>query len=69
MVLIKSVSDAVTIPVIAMGGVFKWDDLADGYNETGADAVAAANIFHYTEQSTRNAKKHLLKLGLNFRKL
>jgi cyclase len=65
--LIRSVRHAVSIPVIAMGGVLKWEHLAQGVTEAGADAVAAANIFHYTEQSTRKAKKFLLEKGLNFR--
>lgn len=67
--LIKSIVDAVKIPVVAMGGVFKWDHLEEGITKAGASAVAAANIFHYTEHSTRKAKRHLLKNGLNFRKL
>ncbi len=67
--LIKEVSKNVSIPVIAMGGVFKWEHLAEGVIECNADAVAAANIFHYTEQSTRKAKKFLIEAGLNFRKI
>ena len=40
-----------SIPVIACGGVGDWEDLADGLEQTSADAVAAANIFHYRDQS------------------
>jgi cyclase len=57
---------AVGIPVIAFGGVFTWDHLAQGLN-AGADAVAAANIFHYTEQSTRKAKRYLVEHGVKVR--
>jgi imidazole glycerol-phosphate synthase subunit HisF len=67
--LIKSITDYVSIPVIAMGGVFTWDHLSDGITMAKADAVAAANIFHYTEHSTKKAKKYLLDSGLNFRKI
>jgi len=67
--LLQSITECVTIPVIAMGGVFTWDHLAQGITTAGASAVAAANIFHYTEHSTKKAKKYLLDLGLNFRKI
>lgn len=65
--LIEEISRRVTIPVIACGGVGKWEDLADGI-KAGADAVAAANIFHYTENSVYHAKRHLIEEGLRFRK-
>jgi cyclase len=67
--LIKSIALSVSIPVIAMGGVFTWNHLAEGIMAGGANAVAAANIFHYTEHSTKKAKKYLLDAGLNFRKI
>ncbi len=65
--LIRSVKASVTIPVIACGGVGKWSDMADGITKGGADAVSAANIFHYTEQSTRHAKKALIEDGIDVR--
>lgn len=65
--LIRQVHAAVKIPVIAMGGVLTWDHLADGAKIV--DAVAAANIFHYTEHSTKKAKKFLLDKGYRFRML
>ncbi len=67
--LLRSVSEAVNIPLIAMGGVLRWEHLAQGITEAGADAVAAANIFHYTEHSSKKAKRYLLNKGLNFRQL
>ncbi|MEK7642649.1 MAG: imidazole glycerol phosphate synthase cyclase subunit [Patescibacteria group bacterium] len=65
--LIKNITDNVGIPVIALGGVGKWQDLVDGVKLGGASAVSAANIFHYTEQSTRQAKKHMVEIGLDVR--
>ncbi len=65
--LIKQISGLVSIPVIAMGGIFHWKDLADGIQLAKADAVAAANIFHYTEHSTKKAKQYLREAGFNVR--
>jgi len=65
--LIKSVTDAIKIPVIAFGGVGKWDDFVDGIKIANSDAVSAANIFHHVEQSTYNAKEHMINEGLNVR--
>jgi cyclase len=66
--LIQSVAEAVTIPVIALGGAGGWHHLEEVLSFTNANAVAAANIFHYTENSVFNAKKHLYERGLNIRK-
>ena len=57
-----------SIPVIACGGVGDWEDLADGLEQTSADAVAAANIFHYRDQSVFLAKKFLYDFKFNVRK-
>ncbi len=65
--IFKQIIDAVSIPVIVMGGVLHWSHLIEGFN-IGADAAAAANIFHYTEQSTRRAKKSIEKAGIPIRK-
>src|SRR4030042_1517649 len=59
LVLLKTLVDAVNIPVIAMGGVLTWQHLADGIIQGGAEAGAAANIFQYTAPTTRNYKQHL----------
>ena len=64
--LVRAVCEAVTIPVIACGGVGNWDHLAEGLR-AGASAVAAANIFQYTEQSVLQAKRHLYDAGLDVR--
>jgi len=64
--VLSQVSRAVSIPIIAFGGVFRWQHLLDGL-EAGADAVAAANIFHYTEHATKKAKRFLMDAGINIR--
>jgi cyclase len=64
--LLRRVVEAVRIPVIAMGGVFTWQHLVDGAS-AGASAVAAANIFHYTEHSTKKAKDYLREHGIDVR--
>ena len=61
--VLGEVCNAVTIPVIAFGGVFRWKHLVEGVN-AGASAVAAANIFHYTEHSTKHAKRHMADHGV-----
>ena len=65
--LLNSVANGVSIPVVACGGVGQWEDFAIALNETKVDAVAAANIFHYTDQSVYLAKKYLFEKGLNVR--
>jgi cyclase len=65
--LIRSVADAVDIPVIACGGVGQFKHFAEGIVEGHADAVAAGNIFHFTELSARQARKALIKMGVDVR--
>jgi cyclase len=65
--LIRAVSDATRIPVIACGGVGRFKHLADGVVEGHASAVSAANIFHFTEHSTIRAKKALADAGVDVR--
>ncbi len=60
---ISKIAAAVPVPVIAFGGVFHWTHLTEGIN-AGAEAVAAANIFHYTEHATKKAKSHLARAGV-----
>ena len=66
--LIEKVSASVSIPVIACGGVGDWDHFLQGLKQTRADAVAAANIFHYRDQSVYLAKKYLFEHGANVRR-
>ncbi len=65
--LIERVVERVSVPVIACGGVGEWAHLAEALERTNVAAVSAANIFHHTENSVRNAKKHLVDAGLNVR--
>lgn len=67
MALIQEVSQSVSIPVIALGGVGTWQHLEEGIKST-ASAVAAANIFHYSENSIYNAKRYLYDRGNNVRR-
>lgn len=64
---LAAVCQAVSVPVIAFGGVFNWDHLVAGL-DAGADAVAVANQFHYTEHSSRKAKRHLVQSGIAVRR-
>jgi cyclase len=65
--LTRAVSEAVTIPVIASGGVGNLDHLADGIIEGKADAVLAASIFHFAEYSVEQAKLHMQSRGIEVR--
>ncbi|MFV1872640.1 MAG: imidazole glycerol phosphate synthase subunit HisF [Oleiphilus sp.] len=63
----KAITDAVSIPVIASGGVGNLQHLADGVNIGGADAVLAASIFHFGEYSVQEAKAHMASCGIEMR--
>jgi cyclase len=65
--LISRVSESVSIPVIACGGVGNYKHFSSGITDGHASAVAAGNIFHYIEHSTIVAKAHLLKSGIDIR--
>lgn len=66
--LIDDVCENVNIPVIACGGVGEWSHFSQALDNTSVDAVAAANIFHYIDQSVYLAKKYLYDSGYNFRR-
>ena len=66
--LIKSISEAVSIPVIAHGGAGKLDDFRSAIIEGGATAIAAASIFHFTDQSPIKARSYLQYHNINVRK-
>ena len=66
--LLRIVDQHSRIPVIACGGAGKWEDFETVLTKTNIDAIAAANIFHHTDQSVYNAKKFLYEKGLNVRK-
>jgi len=65
--LTRTLSEAVTIPVIASGGAGNIDHLYQGLTEGKADAVLAASIFHFRELSIKDVKKELLKRGIPVR--
>ncbi len=65
--LTRAVSDAVSVPVIASGGVGTLQHLADGIKFGRADAVLAASIFHYGEYSVEQAKAYLAAQGIAMR--
>jgi len=65
--LTRSVADAITIPVIASGGVGTLDHLVAGVKEGHASAVLAASIFHFGEFSIQQAKLHMARAGLAMR--
>lgn len=67
--LTRTVSRAVSLPVIASGGVGTLEHLAEGLTSGEADAVLAASIFHYKEYSIKEAKEYLAERGIPVRGL
>ena len=65
--LTRAVSDAVTVPVVASGGVGRLEDLVDGVTTGGASAVSAGSIFHFTDQSVIKARAFMTHAGLAMR--
>jgi cyclase len=65
--LTRAVSDAVSIPVIASGGVGGLQDLADGILKGHADAVLAASIFHFGQYTVGEAKQLMGEQGISIR--
>jgi cyclase len=67
LVLTRAVSDAVTVPVIASGGVGSIEHLVEGVSVGGADAVLAASIFHFREHTVADAKARMTADGIAVR--
>ena len=67
LVITRTITDAVDIPVIASGGVGTLQHLADGVTEGGADAVLAASIFHFGEYTVGEAKSFMADQGITMR--
>jgi len=65
--LTRTVADAVSVPVIASGGVGDLDDLVEGIRDGHASAVLAASIFHFGTYSIGEAKQHLSSHGIPMR--
>ena len=65
--LTRAVADAVSIPVIASGGVGTLEHLAEGVSQGRADAVLAASIFHFGQHTVREAKELMRSRGIEVR--
>jgi len=65
--LTRAIADAVSIPVIASGGVGTLDHLVEGVTDGHASAVLAASIFHFGEHTVREAKQHMARHGVAVR--
>jgi cyclase len=65
--LTRAIADAVTVPVIASGGVGNLDHMVAGIRDGHATAVLAASIFHFGEYTVRQAKEHMVAAGLPMR--
>ncbi len=65
--LTRAICEAVSIPVIASGGVGNLDHLAEGVTEGKADAVLAASIFHFAEYTVHEAKEYMAARGIEVR--
>jgi cyclase len=65
--LITAVAQAVSIPVIAAGGAGSYQHMIDAVIQSGASAVAAASIFHFTEQTPAEAKTAMAAAGIPVR--
>jgi imidazole glycerol-phosphate synthase subunit HisF len=65
--LTRTLSDAVSVPVIASGGVGTLAHLVEGIRDGHANAVLAASIFHFGEHSIREAKDYMARAGLPMR--
>ncbi len=63
----RAVSEAVSVPLIASGGVGTLQHLADGVLDGGADAVLAASIFHFGEHTVGEAKTFMAQQGIEVR--
>jgi cyclase len=65
--LVRAISDAVPVPVVASGGVGGLDDLVAGVRDGHASAVLAASIFHFGEHTIGEAKRHMAGAGIAVR--
>lgn len=65
--IIQKIVEAVNIPVIACGGAGIFEDMVNCVQKTNVDAIAAANIFNYTENAVLRAKKTLINSGIAMR--
>ncbi len=67
LILTRAIADAVSVPVIASGGVGTLDHLVEGVSEGGASAVLAASIFHFGDHTIGEAKRYMAAKGIEMR--
>jgi imidazole glycerol-phosphate synthase subunit HisF len=65
--LTRMISDAVSVPVIASGGVGELEHIYEGVTDGGAEAVLAASIFHFGQLRIRDVKEYLQSKGVRVR--
>jgi len=65
--LCKRISDAVSVPVLVLGGAGSWKHFVEAIEKGGASAVCTQNIYHFTESSILSAKKFLADRGIAVR--
>ena len=65
--LLKSISKKISVPCIILGGAGNFDDFVKAHAINNEVSLAAANVFHFTEQSVLNAKKYMFKNKINVR--
>jgi cyclase len=65
--LSRQVAEAVSVPVLLLGGCGNWKHMADGIKQGQASAVCTQNIYHFTETSIKSAKQYLNKAGIDVR--
>lgn len=65
--LIRAVTAAVTVPVIACGGAGTPEHFVEAIRDGGADAVSAASVFHFTQFTPNDIKRHMAKAGIDVR--
>jgi cyclase len=65
--LCRRVADAVSVPVLILGGAGNWNHFLAGFVEGDASAVCTQNIYHFTEKSISSAKKFLIEAGVPVR--
>ncbi|CAI8257923.1 MAG: Imidazole glycerol phosphate synthase subunit HisF [Chloroflexota bacterium] len=65
--LLKSVSESVSVPVIASGGAGEMEHIYNAFEHGKADAVLAASIFHFGKYTVKDVKKYLNEQGISVR--
>jgi cyclase len=65
--LVRSVTEAVDVPVVASGGAGEWEHLVEVFERADPNAASVANRFHHSQHSTTKAKEHLIEAGLDVR--